>query len=147
MFGALATIPWLTSICTFLLWIGRALWQLFGRAARNVALWFSTFVPWVLANAAKRLAFRAAVLLFVVGLLTAIWSLVLGLVARVVSYSLPDFGDLGGTVVLMAWDYPFALGYFYQTVLPGLLGLLSAAWTIRVAIMRFMWAWRTSMTR
>ena len=136
---ALLQIPWLSAILSAALWVGKAVWELFGRAARNVAMWFATAVPLVMAWAAQRVAHWAVVVGLWVAAVLAVWEAARYLLTLLVSFVVPD--DLvasGGQFLWWLWDDPFQLRVAWG-LLSRMPGPLLAAYSMRVLWARFRW--------
>lgn len=135
MFGvdALMQIPWLASIVGAVLWVGRTLWEFFGKAARTVAVWMAAFIPWCVAQAARSVAHRALIISIWIAAYSAVWLAVVNLLGMVISYTLPlqEWGLEGNIWLSWIWEEPVDLKFFMTTCFPIYLGALSVAYSIR----------------
>lgn len=135
MFGvdAAIQIPFLSSIIAAVVWVGKAIWETFGRAARNVAVWMAAFLPWVVAQAAKSVAHKALIIGIWLAAYTAIWLAIVNLTYSLISYTLPleEWGLEGNIWLSWLWHEPVDLKYFMQYCLPTYFAALSLAYSIR----------------
>lgn len=146
---ALMQIPFLSAIITAVVWVGKTLWELIGRAYRQVVVWLSVWVPWLIHQAARRIATKLLVIGVWLALLTSIWTLVLGLISDAVQWAIPTglMASLGGWLLDLAWTGPLQLQFAYKNVLPPLLAAQTACWSIRLIWGRVRWAIMTGITR
>lgn len=141
---ALLQIPWLSAILSSVIWLGKAIWELFGRAAKNVALWFATAVPLVLAWASQRVAHWVVVIGLWLAAVQAVWEVARYLLAQLVAVIIPsELVDIGGQWLFWLWDDPIQLRTAWA-LLSRMPGPVLSAYSLRVLWARFKWlVWTT----
>lgn len=146
---ALMQIPWLAAIVSGVVWVGKTVWELIGKTAKLVAVWMAAFVPWLVTQAAKRLAVRLAVVGVWFFLLSRIWGMVTNLIGLVVRHAFPwnDLTPESNFLVNFFWNDPVNLRDFVFEVLPNVMAAVSAAYSIRVIWSRVRWAFRAQNTQ
>ena len=139
---ALMQIPFLAAIVTNAVATVKLLWELVGKAARQVAAWAAFFVPWVARQAARSIANRLLIVGVWFSLLTLAWRGVVSLAATILSASMPwaAMATESNLLVSFVWNSPLNLRDGFEVVLPALLAAQSAAYSLRVIYRRLSWA-------
>lgn len=144
---ALLQIPWLSAIVSGVLWVGKAVWELIGRTARSVALWFATFVPlvinWIRQTIARRILFFTLLLSFV----APMWLLLGRLFARLVTIALPsEIGPMLGFMGQYVWGEPFCLSVAFDWFMV-LWGIHLECLALRIFAVRLGWYMRLGVNK
>lgn len=139
---ALMQIPFLAAIIGHVVATIKLLWELVGKAARQVAAWAAFFVPWVARQAAKSIANRLVIVGIWFGLLQLAWRGVVSLAGNVLSAAVPwaAMATESNVIVSWIWNSPLNLRSGFEVVLPTVLAAQSAAYSLRVIYRRLSWA-------
>lgn len=138
---ALMQIPWLSGIISVVSWLAHAVISTIAAGWRMVVLFFTTYIPLILAWASQRLVHWLAVIAAWVLLLSLLWSLVLAFLERIVEWTVPvdDIAAFGGQWWDWIWNDPIRLNAawaYVKRMPPIIAGVVS----IRIVWRRLRWA-------
>lgn len=139
-------IPFLGAIISGIITLCKWLWEMFGRACRNVAIWMATFLPWLVAQAARRIAVRLLIVGVLYAIMLGMWTVLLNMLSSVASWTLNADQWLTRVpfIAQYVWESPMHLKRFIKLVVPASLAAETTARSIRFAWFQFSWA-RESM--